>query len=418
MTFAKRGWIKWAAVAAAAICVIAILAIMANKKQAADVAGYSGLPKLSVNTGLPVKGGIESHLAFNIEELCDNNPWTEDSDLAALPVFKNTLVYDAANMPINALSAEEMLAKAKEVANMFGLEIKSLYTTPEQEQTEKIMQKLDGADEQTIKMNTAAREGIAECDKAFIDVGIDGHIHLALMPETAHLAKKIAKLGVFDNFTVSFEYGYETINGTLHSLGFPLPGGRRFAYEGTSREQAMEITKYLFSEYGAFAKISEPGYNLFADYAFGKALRRLHTAVFDNSGSLEERILNFNFANIYFSATDMGGLGQIIYSKTDLSQKIGDYPIITAAEAHKLLLDGKYISTVPQDLPAEEHIARVELIYRKNRGDAVLMPYYKFFVEMPAMQRKNGLKTFGVFYVPAVSGEFLENMPFGNGSPN
>jgi hypothetical protein len=43
------------------------------------------------------------------------------------------------------------------------------------------------------------------------------------------------------------------------------------------------------------------------------------------------------------------------------------------------------------------------------------MPYYKFLVELPAMQRDNGLKTFGAFYVPAVKGEFLENMPLWDG---
>jgi len=114
----------------------------------------------------------------------------------------------------------------------------------------------------------------------------------------------------------------------------------------------------------------------------------------------------------------LGGLGGISYTKTDLSQIIGDYPIITAEEARTLLLEKHYITTVPEELPEEEYIAHVELVYRTSSRDTIFMPYYKFLVEMPTMQRENGLKTFGVFYVPAVNSEFLENMPLWDGSFN
>ena len=180
----------------------------------------------------------------------------------------------------------------------------------------------------------------------------------------------------------------------------------------------MKITEYLFSEYGTFAGITTPGYDLFAEYTFSGVLTRLNTSVFENAGSLTERILNYHFNRIYFNATDLGGLGAIRYYNTDLSQKIGDYPIITAEEARTLLLENHYITTVSEVLPSEECIAHVELIYRTGRLDTVFMPYYKFLVEMPTMESENGLKTFGVFYVPAVKGEFLENMPLWDGSFN
>jgi len=327
--------------------------------------------------------------------------------------------YDSAGLPKNGLSAEEMLAKAEEVASILGLEITSLYTSPTQEQIEQIRQKLQGEDEETIRAETTAYRATAECNGASIAVTSNsGHIVLSLTPETADLAKEIGKLSVYDSFTISFEYGYETTGDTSYSVGFPLPNGYSFAYDNTSYEQAMEITEYLFSEYGSFTGITEPGYNLFADYTYSGVLTRLYTAAFENAGSLTERVLNFNFSNIRFRASDMGGLGGISYTKTDLSQKVGDYPIITADEARQLLLDKHYITTVPEELPDEEYIAHVELIYRTSPRDTVFMPYYKFFVEMPTMQAENGLKTFGVFYVPAVRGEFLEKMPLWDGSFN
>jgi len=416
----KRSWIKWASVGVAAVaCLIIAVSFMFNQKQPTDPVDYTNLPKLTVNTEFGAFG-FEGHMAFHIDELRDNNPWTEKINLTTLPVFNNPMDYDRAGAPINGLSPEEMLAKAEEIANILGLEITSLYTTPTQEQIKQIMQKLEGenASDEEIRMNTTAYNATAKCNGASIEVQNSGHIVLSLTPETAYLAKEIEKLSVYDSFTISFEYGYETIDDTQYSVGFPLPNGYSFTFDNTSYEQAMEITKYLFSEYGSFTGITEPGYNLFADYTYSGVLTRLYTTVFENAGNLTDRILNFNFSNIRFHASDMGGISGISYTKTDLSQKIGDYPIITADEARQLLLDRHYITTVPEEMPGEKYIANVELIYRTSRRDTIFMPYYKFFIEMPSMQRENGLKTYGVFYVPAVKGEYLENMPLWDGSFN
>ncbi len=60
----------------------------------------------------------------------------------------------------------------------------------------------------------------------------------------------------------------------------------------------------------------------------------------------------------------------------------------------------------------EAYIAKAELIYRSGPYDKVYMPYYRFFVELTGRTYNahfhiaEGLKSYGVFYVPAVSGEF------------
>jgi len=239
--------------------------------------------------------------------LRSGNPWTENNGLTTMPVFTNPDEYDRAGVLINGFSAEEMLAKAEEIANILNLEITSLYTTPTQEKIEQIMERLQGEDEETIRMNTAIYKATAECNGVNIDVESDGHIVLSLTPETVDLAKEIGKLSVYDNFTISFEYGNETIGDTIYYFGYPLPNGYSFTYKNTSYEQAMEITEYLFSEYGAFTGITTPGYNLFADYTYGGDLMRLHTAVFENAGSLTERMLNY--IPIYISTHPIGEIG-------------------------------------------------------------------------------------------------------------
>lgn len=52
-------------------------------------------------------------------------------------------------------------------------------------------------------------------------------------------------------------------------------------------------------------------------------------------------------------------------------------------------------------------MAFVELVYHNSISDKVLMPYYKFFVKIPEEKLENGLKVFGIYYVPAISREYL-----------
>ena len=53
--------------------------------------------------------------------------------------------------------------------------------------------------------------------------------------------------------------------------------------------------------------------------------------------------------------------------------------------------------------------------------EEVFMPYYRFYVELPkidGMSMAEGLKCYGAFYVPAVSGEYLVNFPMWDGTIN
>ena len=92
--------------------------------------------------------------------------------------------------------------------------------------------------------------------------------------------------------------------------------------------------------------------------------------------------------------------------------------MITAADAKELLLEGNYITTVPYEIPGEEYLAKTELVYRTGNGEEYFMPYYRFYVELPELERENGLKTFGAYYVPAVSQAYITEMPVWDGSFN
>ena len=416
----KHGWVKWAA--AAVLCLIAAIPFAKNLISPSAV-DYSDLPKLSVNDDTGAYG-FEGYMAYNISELANGNPWTEKSTLKTMPVFRNANPRNEIGFFLHALTPEEMLAETKKVAALFGLEILSRYTLPKAApepttvQVAPVSPKPMPQQMEEFDPNTRIYQASADCKGARIDVHDSGHVSLTLTPETFALAKELEKLKDYRSFTVNFAYSTKLDDDSSGEKGLPLPNGYRFAYENTSREQAAEITKYLLGEYGGFAGIKKPGYDLSASYNIDGALSRLDTGVFENAGSLTQRILNYHFNRLSFGASELGGLSSIAYGETDLSQKIGDYPIITAAEARALLLEHRYITTAPEELPGEEYIAHVELMYRNYGRETVYMPYYKFLVELPSMAQENGLKDFATYYVPAVQDRFLENLPVWDGSFN
>jgi hypothetical protein len=420
----KRPWAKWVA-AVATVCLIVSIPLIQYFTQSTDPLenkdlpgivvdpiDYPDLPKLIVSMDGGAYG-FEGLLAYDISELQNGNPWTTDNVLTTLPVFANPNERDGAGMVIAGLSTEELLEQAENIADLFKLDIISLSTKPTMEEiaiiTEKIKQGFGGLDgyEEELRQNTAVYQVMAKCVGATIVVAKSGNIIITLTPETVDLISNIDKLNDYDNFVIEFDYGN----------GLPLSNDYKFTWD-TPNHQARDITEYLLSEYGDFMHITSPGYDLFADYTFSANLTRLNTFVFENSGSAEERILNYNFHRLYFSPTEGGGLGSIKYYNIDLSNKLGDYPIITAEKAHELLYNKSYITSVPYELPDEKYVAHVELMYRTSGFEEMFMPYYRFLIELPTMQHENGLKTFGAFYVPAVEGRYLDNMPVWDGSFN
>ena len=165
--------------------------------------------------------------------------------------------------------------------------------------------------------------------------------------------------------------------------------------------------------------MKKPILNIYhGDYdIYGRQLYNI--SFYEGKGDLIEKIINYNFNKINFSCDDNGKLSLIRFDITDLSEKIGDYPIIETTKAKKLLLNGNYITTVPYTLTGNEKISKLELIYRNGGTEKFYMPYYRFYIELPNFNKtETGLKTYGAYYVPAVEERFISNMPVWDGSFN
>lgn len=376
----RRGWVKWAA--AAACLAAALLGGFALYSRTA-VPDTADLPVLDLT---PKEGanayGFEGYMAYDISELSSANPWTESMDLKTLPVFRNPVDYDRAgapSAPVSAETMEAMKARLLETAERLGLEnVQVTDNAPSQEEIDAVTEKFASVGEKVPEGYFEPTEVVAEQDGVKLTVGADLAVRIEFDP------------------------------------AIDLPGEVHFSCNGTY-EETKAAAEYLKEQYADLLGMEKSQVSLTGgDYTYD-GQQMFGIEFFDAAGDKTRQILNYNFNSASFACNDEGKLWIIRLDRPDLSQKVGDYPIISVKEAQALLCSGNYITTVPEEMPGEEYIARVELIYRDSDLDEYFMPYYRFYVEMSDMARDNGLKTYGAYYVPAVSGEFLTGMPVWDG---
>lgn len=380
----KRGWIKWAAAAA---CLAAALIggfALYGRTPAPDT---SNLPVLDITAKEGANAfGFEGYMAYDISELTNANPWRENMDLKTLPVFRNPVDYDRAGAPVSPVSEEVMEAmktRLLEAAERLGLaNVQVTDNAPSQEEIDAVTEKFASVGEKVPEGCFEPTEAVAEQDGVKLSVGADLAVRIDFDPTIA------------------------------------LPEGYSFDYSATY-EELEEAGEYLLEQYRGLLDMEKPQVSVpGGDYTYDGQQLFGGVEFFDAAGDRTQQILNYNFNTARFSCNDAGELWLVRLNRPDLSQKVGDYPIISVKEARELLCAGNYTTTVPEEFPGEAHIAKVELIYRDSRYDQYFMPWYRFYVEVPDMVRDNGLKTFGAYYVPAVSGEFLTGMPVWEGQFN
>ncbi len=196
-----------------------------------------------------------------------------------------------------------------------------------------------------------------------------------------------------------------------------IPDGYAFSYD-SSYDDIASAAEYLKETYKDLLGMDNPQINIYGgDYNI--YLQQSYKIEFYNAANnLTDLILNYNFNRTAFYCDENGDLYMARIFQPNLSKKVADYPIISAEEAKELLLNGNYITTVPYEMPGENYIAKSELVYRTSKHEEYYMPYYRFYVELPDMKKDNGIKLYGVYYVPAVNKAYITDMPIWNGSFN
>ncbi len=367
-------WLRSCAVAACLLLVLFVGRGLLPQKE---------LPLLTLslsNNGM----GFEGYGAYDISDLANANPWSEDQKLSTLPVYKNTITYDQFHIASGS-DPEKMKATLLDIADRLGLDTDSLTITD------------DSPDEETKKKMI---EGFKMATR--LDTVPDGYFDPAMLTiETEGL-----KLEVDQSLTVTISF----------DPPISLPEDYNFTHHAAYGE-AEAVAEYLKEEYKDLVGFDEPMANIAGGDRNIYGLQNYHVEFYDAGGSYKEDIVNYNFNRVAFYCNDEGKLFLARVFQPDLSHKVGDYPIITVEEAKELLAKGSYITTVPYELPGMDYVKKAELVYRNDREIEYFMPYYRFYVELPEMERE-GMKTFGAYYVPAVAGEYIANMPLWDGSFN
>lgn len=372
----------WRYLLPAAACLLLVLGAALAMNWPAPENGPAGdLPMLHLDGDQSDSMGFEGYAAYQIDELISANPWQKGMTPEALPVYKN-ITYSNIDGRSHDGDMEAMTAWALEFAGRFGL----------------------SDEEITLGDNRPSDEVIAILEEK-----------LALTGEK--LPKEYLEPTQITVQAQGIEISVDaTLTATIHfNPAVSLPEGYNFTHFA-SYEDTQATGAYLLEEYKALLGMREPvlcvdggGYNIYGQQAYD-------ISFYEGAGSLEEQIVSYNLCRAYFHCDDDGKLFLARIKAAPPSEKLGNYPLISEDEAEKLLEAGNYTTTLAEQFPGLAYVRRVELIYRNSR-DAILLPYYRFYVEMPGMENR-GRNTYGAYYVPAVQGQYIQSMPLWNGSFN
>lgn len=348
----RTTWRRWGAMAA---CLAVLLGVgfLFFPRSSPDVPDPvpTELPTLPVSMGPSLGGyGFEGYYVRDISDLKNTSPSQIGSLPDTLPVFRNA----TGGYPLQAASEEykaKMLTLCRSVTGRLGWDA-----------------------EKTAEVWEERSDGLAPT--TVTATGADG-----------------VKIEVDQFMTVTISY----------------PDRNRPFSENVlpTYDDAHKLAEKLLAEYRDLMNFANPqicitggDYNIDGEQSYD--------IVFTETGGTQtEELLEFFFHGAEFFCNEDGEPRIIRLRCTDLSDKVGDYPIITAQQAQAQLVAGHYITSCGWEMPGEAYIRKVELVYRTGEYDEYFMPYYRFYVELLEEAPVEGCMHLAAYYVPAVAEEYL-----------
>lgn len=296
----------------------------------------------------------------------DYNPWNPDMDLKTLPVY--TRVPSEAGIPIG-LSEKEINANLDLYANYFNM---------------KINERHDNTYNPSGKETDSSEEVI------------------------------YSVTGFSDQGTITADGYGEILYSLPYNKGISLPDGIRLDRQA-SEEDARRAAEYLHNQYIDLFNSDEWAYDISGDYTFdGQKIRQY--MIYETGENDGESILNYNFRNIEFAGSEDGSKLELIRIRNELSAYTfaGDYPLISLDDAYRELYAGNYLANVNRIAVTEDtEIADVQLVYLNYRNFEYVLPCYLFYADITdgvkafMSGHPESLRSYGMYYVPAVSSDYL-----------
>lgn len=348
----RTAWRKWGAMAAclAVLLGVGFLFFPTSSPDVPDPVPTE-LPTLPVSMGPSLGGyGFEGYYVRDISDLKNTSPSQIGSLPDTLPVFRNA----TGGYPLQAATEEykaKMLTLCRSVAGRLGWDA-----------------------EKTAEVWEERSDGLAPT--TVTATGADG-----------------VKIEVDQFMTVTISY----------------PDRNRPFSENVlpTYDDAHKLAEKLLAEYRDLMNFANPQICITGGYYNIDGEQSYDIAFVETGGTQTEELLEFFFHGAEFFCNEGGEPWLIHLRCTDLSDKVGDYPIITAQQAQAQLVAGHYITSCGWEMPGEAYIRKVELVYRTGEYDEYFMPYYRFYVELLEEAPVEGCMHLAAYYVPAVAEEYL-----------
>ena len=331
------------------------------------------LPKIPSN--LKFGGmGFEGYHLDDISDFISGNPWSEEQNITAMPVYKNRVVKDQGFSVLTDIDSEELVAEMKSVlienAALLGVEIIA----------DDIADNLPTPEEREI-----IAKGYYEAWREEV-------------PKGYYTPQKIEY--DTDKFNISTDSSFRT------RIEFKEPISLPYSLNTTDIGEVKEIAEYLIEEYTELLGMESPSVSI-DDGAYSYCT--FDISFYESAGTNEQDIENYFMKKVQFRGNANGDLSLIWIYRNDLAgELVGNYPLISAEEAAEKLKNGEYITSSPvaKDYKPDNY-DRVELIYRTDITDEYFIPYYKFWIDVTDEIRAEQ-KTYGAFYIPAILPEYLD----------
>ncbi len=395
-SYKKKSVIKSFPFIAAASFIIAISAVIFMMPKS-----ESDLPLIVVPNEFQSSMGFEGFKAYDISEIPMLNPIADGNGIDELFVYTNKFpksnFYLVPNPDYQAMQA--LLFKT---AQSLGVNTDNIIIQNNAYTEEEISEALD-------KLAFIPEEESYDIpDNMEITELSDGRIHIGPVGEFNLTEYYIESDGMKISVDTTLETTVEFDNSIVATP--------------TSNENPNELYKSaedIIANFSDFIDMVNPqiavrggGYNIYGEQSFD-------IYIYEGDESEFDIATNYKFDYIWFMVSEDGSITKAVKYTTDILEPIASYPIITLDEAETLLLQGNFISTVPNIAPDGNLVCRVELVYRNDSELLVFIPYYLFYIELPSYKDiELNLSSYGTYYVPAIDGAYIENMPVWDGSFN
>lgn len=328
--------------------------------------------KVVFNTETSGSYGFEGYLLYDISQLATNNPFDENAVLDVLPVY--------------------------EFSSMTNEDIK--------EEFDRILQ------------NTGMTEDdINYTEFQWVEIIDDGQqkvIDKTISTDTAEKPSDTAQLYTID---IDMTGGYVEIRPARSQVTVSL-------YD--DRPDDPQLTgQYVMENYRSFTGENTAGY-LFNDYNIYGEQDFFPHYVYSMSEDYGQNIFNYSIGStvvwhsdeMWQSKNDKGENIRLQYTPQNCYTLTDYLPAISWQQALGMLYEGKYLSTLPEPLPEDTAVAKIEMVYKEppyyapaDYKSGLALPFYKFYIERPQYNHATEiaeLKNYAVYYVCAIHPDYVE----------